>query len=80
MKRGWYLWDWWQTGTIKFDPDIKFYDEEHANDQRAFRQFNQCKKHGVADLEDEIERLQERLATLKKLEREEVLKGEKNER
>jgi hypothetical protein len=66
-KRGYYLWDWYGTKTIKFDADIEFESEEYAKTQDCYRRFDDAKKAGIAALEYEIEIAEARLAILKKL-------------
>ena len=65
MRNGWYLWDWWNTGTIKFDTDIEFHCKEYAKTQSAFKTYKDCRRHGLAELKWEIEELQQRYNALK---------------
>jgi hypothetical protein len=67
MKRGYYLWDWYKTGTIKFDSDIEFHCDEYAQTQCAYRRFADAKAAGIAAIEYDIEIAQNRLELLKTL-------------
>ena len=67
MKKGYYLWDWYGTRTIKFDGDIQFHCDEYAKKEDCFRRFEDAKKAGIAFLEYEIEIAQNRLNALRKL-------------
>jgi hypothetical protein len=67
MKRGYYLWDWYGTRTIKFDRDIQFHCDDYAKTQDCYRRFDDAKKAGIAELEYEIEMAKGRLDALKKL-------------
>jgi hypothetical protein len=66
-KRGYYLWDWYGTKTIKFDADICFHCDEYAKTQDCYRRFHDAKKAGIAALKYEIELAQAQLDALKKL-------------
>ena len=65
--KGFYLWDWFETGSIKFDSDIEFQFEEYAKTQGCFRRFDDCKRHGLNELEDRIDELHALRDALKKL-------------
>ena len=67
MKRGYYLWDWYGTKTIKFDPDIEFHSEQYAEDQDCYRRFAVAKQAGISALSAEILYLNDRLNELEKL-------------
>lgn len=72
MKRGYYLWDWFGTRTIEFDPNVTFSNDEFAAMQGAFKRFTECKKHGIKELEQEIAELTECLMKLQVLTIEDV--------
>lgn len=65
MRNGWYLWDWWGSGTIEFDDVAKFICKDHAKEQSAFKTYKDCRRHGLAELKRDIEELQQRYNTLK---------------
>ena len=67
MKRGYYLWDWYRTRTIKFDPDIAFHSDEYAKSQGCYRRFADAKQAGIAEVSAEILELKARLDQLEKL-------------
>lgn len=62
---GYYLWDWFNTRTIKYDKDIRFHCDKYAKTQGAFKRFKDCKAHGVAELERLLGDIKEDLAALK---------------
>lgn len=62
---GYYLWDWFNSRTIKFDKDATFHCDEYAKKQGAFKRFKDCKAHGIAELQTIIDELNEDLAALK---------------
>lgn len=65
ILRGYYLWDWFNTRTIKYDKDINFHCDNYAKTQGAFKRFKDCKAHGVAQLEILLSGIKEDLAALK---------------
>ena len=67
MKRGYYLWDWYRTRTIKFDPDIAFHSDEYAKSQDCYRRFADAKQAGITEMSAEILQLKDRLDQLEKL-------------
>jgi len=71
-KRGYYLWDWYGTKTIKFDPDVQFHSEDYAKTQEAYRKFKDAKKSGIDDLKQQISDMRDQLGALKALRIEDV--------
>ena len=67
MKRGYYLWDWYGTMTIKFDPDIEFHSEQYAEDQDCYRRFADAKQAGIKEVSAEILKLKDLLDALEKM-------------
>lgn len=67
MKRGYYLWDWYGTKTIKFQDDLEFHSDEYAKTQDCYRLFEVAKRHGIQELQASIEIAQQQLKSLKKL-------------
>ena len=67
MKHGYYLWDWYGTKTIKFDPDIEFHSEQYAEDQDCYRRFAVAKQAGISAISAEILQLKARINELEKL-------------
>lgn len=72
MSRGYYLWDWYGTKTIKFQDDLEFHSDEYAKTQDCYRRFEEAKKVGIAELKYEIEVAQNRLESLMKLTNQDV--------
>lgn len=65
--KGYYLWDWNNSGTVKFREGDQFRSEEYAAEQDAFRQFADAKKRGIGELTRKIADLQDDLDKLKAL-------------
>jgi hypothetical protein len=66
--RGYYLWNWYGTYTIKYCEDSAFYCEYSARNKDAYRRFADCKKRGIQDMEARIAKMQRQLECLKKAE------------
>ena len=67
MKRGYYLWDWYGTKTIKYDPDIVFPSEQLAKVHGCYRRFQDAKRAGISAISAEILQLKARINELEKL-------------
>lgn len=74
MKKGYYMWRWFDTNQIVFDPDLKMHSEDFAKTQGCFRRFDECKKKAISDLQGEIAERQQALNGIKSLKISEVRK------
>ena len=66
-RKGYYLWDWHRTRQIAYDPNITFHSQEYAITQSAFKSFQDCKRHGIEELKEQIYELQQDLKQLRSL-------------
>jgi len=59
MKKGYYLWRWFDVPTIVFDTTMEMHCDDYAKTQDCFRRFDECKNKAIDDLEHEIEAMKD---------------------
>jgi len=72
MRKGFYMWDWYGSKQIVYDPELDMGNEVYANSQDCFKRFDDCKKRAIQDLEWRIRELLDTLDEVKALTRSKV--------